>query len=64
VEAALVHVADVIADAMQLGTSGEPNVPPFEPEAWAKLELDPMILPVVLEEAEQQLNVAISMFLR
>ena len=39
VEVAIIHVADIITHAMQLGNSGSPYVPPFELQAWERLGL-------------------------
>lgn len=44
-EAAVVHVADVLVNAFRWGTSGEPGVPEFCPSAWEMLELPEAILP-------------------
>lgn len=54
VDAAVVHVADAIALAMELGSSGERFVPELDPEAWEILELRPSILSDVLTEVEEQ----------
>ncbi|HTS87526.1 MAG TPA: HDOD domain-containing protein [Gemmatimonadales bacterium] len=53
VESAVVHVADVIANALQLGSSGENRVPPFVAKAWQAIGLPPSIVDDVTEEAEQ-----------
>ncbi len=53
-EAAVVHVADVIANALELGSSGEHRVPAFEPAAWDLLDLSPTILPGLLKQVETQ----------
>jgi HD-like signal output (HDOD) protein len=39
VEAATIHLADILAHALALGTSGEKLVPPLQPQAWAQLQL-------------------------
>src|SRR5262249_17900621 len=49
-DAALVHVADVIATAMKFGNSGDPAVPLLAPEAWEQLELAPTILDLLTDE--------------
>ena len=56
VEAAVVHVADLIANAMQSGSSGERFVPPLVGEAWELLGLSTSILPLVLDHLEQHVN--------
>jgi HD-like signal output (HDOD) protein len=40
-ETAVIHVADILAHAMQLGTSGERYVPPLDPGAWDRIGLQP-----------------------
>ena len=53
-DAALVHVADVIAKAMKIGNSGDPAVPALAPDAWEQLELAPTILSALTDEVERQ----------
>jgi len=53
-EASLVHLADIISHAMQLGTSGEQFVPPMEKEAWDRVGLPLSILSPVLVQLETQ----------
>jgi putative nucleotidyltransferase with HDIG domain len=53
-EAALVHVGDVIAQAMHLGTSGERFVPPVSSRAWDLIDLPVTALPAVVEAVEGQ----------
>src|SRR3569833_2745731 len=53
-DAALVHLADVIADAMQYGSSGDPRVPPMDPAAWRLAELSDNHVAAVMEEVERQ----------
>lgn len=54
VETAIVHVADIVAHAMQLGSSGEVFVPPLDPEAWDRLNLQPSVLASVEEQLDRQ----------
>lgn len=53
-EAATVHVADIIATALALGTSGEQTVAPMDPDAWARLRLEPADIGFVSAEVERQ----------
>jgi HD-like signal output (HDOD) protein len=53
-EAAIVHVADILAHALQFGTSGEHFVPPLEKEAWDRLGLPVSILSPVVTQLEAQ----------
>jgi HD-like signal output (HDOD) protein len=64
IETAIVHVADVIAHAMELGSSGERLVPPLNPEAWEKIGIPTNLLPAILEQVEKQFREAIQMILR
>jgi hypothetical protein len=64
IETATVHVSDIIANALQVGSSGERLVPPLVPEAWAALRLPDGIVPELIDEVERQLPVAISQFVR
>jgi HDOD domain-containing protein len=63
VEAAVVHVADHLANALQLGTSGEHLVPPLRADAWDRLGLAPNVVPCVLDQIEQQFGDAVSAIL-
>lgn len=53
-EAAVVHIADVIANGLALGSSGESNVPPFEAGAWENLDIPTTILPGLFKQVEMQ----------
>jgi putative nucleotidyltransferase with HDIG domain len=63
VEAAVVHVADHIANALQFGTSGEHLVPPLRAEGWDRLGLAPAVLPTVLAQVELQFGDAVTAIL-
>jgi HD-like signal output (HDOD) protein len=56
VPAAIVHVADILVNALGAGTSGERLVPPLNAQAWAALELDPSCFEVVAKQALNQLD--------
>jgi len=55
-EAALVHVGDIVAQALEMGTSGERLVPPLEAAAWDMIELSPRILPDAVAALERQFD--------
>lgn len=59
VEAAAVHVAEVMCHALEWGRSGERRVPPFDAGAWDTLGLDVETLPLLLAETERQLEAAV-----
>ena len=54
VDAAIIHVSDVIANALELGFSGERLVPPLDGPAWALLGLDLAELPLMVADVERQ----------
>lgn len=59
VEAAAVHVSDVVANAMGWGRSGAAVLPPLDPAAWDTLGIETGLLPLILEDAERQLEAAL-----
>jgi HD-like signal output (HDOD) protein len=56
VPAAIVHVADVLVNALGIGTSGERLVPPLNAQAWAALELPASCFEVVTKQSVNQLD--------
>jgi HD-like signal output (HDOD) protein len=61
--ASIVHVADIIAHGMELGTCGERYVPPLNPKAWEMLDLPTNLLLSIVEQIDRQANEAVEMFL-
>ena len=53
-EVATVHVAEAIADALEVGTNGEVNVSPVRPDAWEQLNLPPCSMPKILHDIDIQ----------
>lgn len=62
-DAATVHIADIIANAFKMGSSGEPTVPPFDESAWNRLGLTVEQLPLVAEQLAAQYSAAVDIFL-
>jgi HD-like signal output (HDOD) protein len=56
VPAGIVHVADILVNALGIGTSGERLVPPLSAKAWDALELPTSCFEVVVKQAVNQLN--------
>lgn len=54
--AALVHVADLLVNALGVGTSGERFVPPLDPKAWEAAGLSAGCLEMVITQAVNQFN--------
>lgn len=55
-EASMVHVADVVVNAMGLGSSGERFVPPLQLKAWERLALPLSVLETTLEQVDEQIH--------
>ena len=53
-DASIIHVADAIVHAMQLGCSGEQFMPPVNEQAWKSLELSQEILPQIFDIVDRQ----------
>jgi putative nucleotidyltransferase with HDIG domain len=62
-DTAIVHIADLIANAMQTGSSGERYVPALDNDAWTRLGISENILGVVLSELERQYKDAVAFIL-
>lgn len=56
IEAAVLHVADVIVNSQRLGTSGERFTPPLHPEHWDLVGLAPESLGPLFKEMQRQLT--------
>lgn len=56
IEAAIIHLADIMANVMGIGSSGEVLVPPMDQDAWAQIGLSPHIIPLTMEQSERQLG--------
>ena len=56
VPAAIVHVADIITNAVGLGSSGERFVPPLDNAAWENLDLSVNVFEDVIGQAIHQLH--------
>jgi len=56
VHATIVHLADVMANALELGSSGERFVPPLDYKAFINLGIPPSCFEVVIRQAIDQLS--------
>ena len=54
VPATIVHLADLIANSLGIGSSGERFVPPLDYKAWENLELSPSSFEKVIGQATHQ----------
>lgn len=62
-DAAIVHMADIIANTLQLGTSGEQFVPALDTVAWEQLGLPTSILSPTLEQTTHQFQDVVKVIL-
>ena len=62
-EASVVHLADHLVNALQLGSSGERNIPPLSMRAWETLGLPTTALPAIVTSMEAQLGAVLDVFL-
>jgi HD-like signal output (HDOD) protein len=63
-EASVVHVADHLANAMALGSSGERFIPPLDETAWSTLGLGPEVLSRVVTAIDGQIEAVEETFLK
>lgn len=63
IEASIVHVANILANAMQQGSSGERYVPPLSEYAWNQLGISPSVLAPTLIEVDRQFKDVIGNFI-
>ncbi len=61
-EASLVCLADILTNALGLGTSGEHFVPPVDPEVWNHLDLPTEIFQKVIQLIDRQVEEVIQKF--
>jgi len=62
-EASVIHFSDVVANALQLGSSGESFVPPLNEQAWLSLKLKSSQIPSIIDHIEKQYDDVIEIFL-
>lgn len=61
-DTALVHIADVVADALQYGSAGDPHVSPMDPHAWQLANLSDDTISDVITDVEKQFGSALELF--
>ncbi len=53
-ETAIVHLADILCRALNMGSGGDRKIPPLDREAWEILELELSTIGPILEEMESE----------
>jgi len=62
-ETTLIHLADIIAKAMGLGSSGDMHVPPLDEKAWEQLKLPTGVFSAIWSQMETQFNETVNIIL-
>jgi len=62
-DAGIIHVSDLIVNALELGSSGESDIPQLDEQAWESLDLSQFVLPDAVDQLENQYNEAVDIFL-
>ena len=62
-ETTIIHLADIIAKAMELGSSGDIHVPPLDEKSWEQLKLPTGIFSAIWNQVESQFNESIDIVL-
>jgi HD-like signal output (HDOD) protein len=55
VQAAIIHLADILVNALRFGSSGERFVPSFDDKAWDNLDMSPGSFETIIQHATHQL---------
>jgi HD-like signal output (HDOD) protein len=55
---AIIHLADIVCQALELGSSGERFVHPLDPAAWERLDIPASALARIIKQVEPQLEEA------
>lgn len=58
-ETTIIHLADIIAKAMELGSSGDIHVPPLDEKSWDQLQLPTGVFSAIWGQVETQFNESI-----
>lgn len=61
-DTALIHLADVVADSLQLGSSGDPHVAPMDSQAWRLADLSDGTISLAISKVERQFDDVLELF--
>ena len=53
-EASIIHMGDIFSKSMEAGSSGDPYIPPLQPESWDQLKMETSVLPFLWNQVETQ----------
>lgn len=63
VDSGITHIADLITNALELGTSGESFVPLLDESCWSQLVFSPSILAPMTKQVDQQFHDSVDLFM-
>lgn len=63
-EPGIVHLADIMANALMIGNSGNRFVPPFDPEVWEMLGLSKSVIPMIVTQVDHQIDELMRIFFK
>ena len=63
-DTAVAHIADVMANALEIGNSGELNIPPLFPKAWTEIGLSPGIIAATVDQAKHHIDETMQILFR
>jgi len=55
-EAAIVHLADILCRALNMGYGGDHKIPPLDPFAWQSLRIKSDSFEVIMETMQDEFN--------
>jgi HD-like signal output (HDOD) protein len=55
-DTAVAHIADIMANALEIGNSGEHSVPSLVPKAWAEIGLSAGIITATVDQAKHHID--------
>ncbi|MBT8490232.1 MAG: HDOD domain-containing protein, partial [Deltaproteobacteria bacterium] len=61
-ECSIVHLADIITNAIKIGTSGEYYVPPIDPLSWDRIDISEKVLSSIIQQSDRQFDEVIQLF--
>lgn len=61
-ECSIVHLADIITNAIKIGTSGEYYVPPLDPFSWDLIDMSEKTLTSIIQQSDRQIDEIIQLF--
>ena len=61
-ECSIVHLADIITNAIKIGTSGECYVPPIDPLSWDRIGISEKVLSSIIQQSDRQVGEVIQLF--